>query len=83
MTENIIAPAGTSNVTVTLPKTYELVTTAQVERTYVVQASNLDQAQARLRTHLKDPEMLRDGVVVEQASKQRDATPQRLKAAKA
>lgn len=65
------------------PKTFEITTTAQVERTYTVQAKDREQAETRLRTHLKDPEMLRDHVVVEQASKQRDATPQRIKAAKA
>lgn len=62
------------------PKTFTIVTTAQVERTYVVQAKDIGQAQARLRTHLQDPDMLRDGVVVEQHSKQVDTTPQRIKA---
>lgn len=61
-------------------KTFEVVTTAQVERTYTVQAKDEEQAQTRLRTHLKDPDMLRDGVVVEQPSKQIDTTPQRIKA---
>jgi hypothetical protein len=62
-------------------KTFEIVTTAQVERTYKVQAKDEEQARARLRTHLSDPYMLRDGVVVEQREKQADATPQRIKAA--
>lgn len=71
----------TEVVTVAVPpKTFEVVTTAQVERTYVVQAKDVEQAQARLRTHLKDPDMLRDGVVVEQPAKQVDTTPQRIKA---
>jgi hypothetical protein len=61
------------------PKTFEIVTTAQVERTYTVQAKDEEQARARLRTHLSDPDMLRDGVVSE--PKQIDATPQRIKAA--
>lgn len=64
------------------PKTFEIVTTAQVERTYTVQAANQEQAQTRLRTHLKDPEMLRDGVVTEQTDRQIDTTPQRIKPAK-
>jgi hypothetical protein len=67
--------------TVAPPKTFEIVTTAQVERTYKVQAKDEEQARARLRTHLSDPDMLRDGVVVEQRDKQADATPQRIKAA--
>lgn len=62
------------------PKAFEVVTTAQVERTYSVQASTEEQAQARLRTHLKDPDMLREDVVVEKPSKQTDVTPQRIKA---
>jgi hypothetical protein len=67
-------------VTVGFPsKTFEIVTTAQVERTYKVQAKDEEQARARLRTHLSDPDMLRDGVVSE--PKQVDATPQRIKAA--
>jgi hypothetical protein len=60
---------------------FSVVTTAQVERTYKVQAKDEEQARARLRTHLSDPDMLRDGVVVEQREKQADATPQRIKAA--
>jgi len=43
---------------------YEVTTTAQVERTYVVQAEDEDQAKKRLRAHIADPEALRDGVVV-------------------
>jgi len=62
------------------PKTFEIVTTAQVERTYTVQASDEPQARTRLRTFLSDPAMLRDGVVTE--GKQVDATPQRIKGAK-
>jgi hypothetical protein len=69
-------------VTVGFPsKTFEIVTTAQVERTYTVQAKDEEQARARLRTHLSDADMLRDGVVVEARDKQVDATPQRIKAA--
>lgn len=64
------------------PTTFEVVTTAQVERTYTVQAKDIEQAHTRLRTHLKDAEMLRDGVVVEQTAKQVDTTPQRIKPAK-
>jgi hypothetical protein len=63
------------------PKTFEIVTTAQVERTYTVQAKDEEQARARLRTHLSDPDMLREGVVEERRDLQIDATPQRIKAA--
>ena len=62
------------------PKTFDIVTTAQVERTYTVQAKDEDQARARLRQHLTDPDMLREGVIVE--GKQVDATPQRIKGVK-
>lgn len=58
---------------------FEITTTAQVERVYVVQGSNEDQAHTRLRAHLKDADSLREGLVVEQADKQIDATPQKVK----
>lgn len=61
-------------------KTHELTTTAQVERTYTVEADTETQARDRLRTHFKDPGLLREGIVAEQADKQTDATPQRIKA---
>lgn len=59
-------------------KTFTVITTAQVERTYTVQAKDEEQAHARLHAHLKDPDALREGVVVE--TKQTDATAQRIKA---
>lgn len=62
------------------PKTHTLMTTAQVERTYTVQADNEEQARARLRTHFKDPMLLREGIVKELTDKQTDSTPQRIKA---
>lgn len=62
------------------PKTHTLTTTAQVERTYTVQADSEEQARDRLRTHFKDPSMLREGIVTEAADKQSDSTPQRIKA---
>lgn len=74
------APNQATSVMGVPAKTFDVVTTAQVERTYKVQAKDVEQAQARLRQHLKDPDMLRDGVVVEQHDKQIDATPQRIKA---
>jgi hypothetical protein len=75
-----ISTSSGGNIKATLsPKTFTLTTTAQVERTYTVQATDLEQAQARLRTHLKDPDMLRDGVI--SYGKQVDATPQRIKTA--
>jgi hypothetical protein len=54
-------------------------TTAQVERTYYVEAEHDEQARDRLRSHLKDPGMLRHGVVDERRGQQIDATPQRIK----
>jgi hypothetical protein len=62
------------------PKSHTLTTTAQVERTYVVQAPTEEKARDRLRTHFKDPELLREGVVTEKPEKQTDTTPQRIKA---
>lgn len=38
-------------------------TTSQVERTYVVDADSSEQAHARLRTYLADPEAMKEGVV--------------------
>lgn len=61
---------------------FEIVTTAQVERTYIVVASDEDQAHKRLRTFLKDPDMLREGLVIEQPDKQADKTTQKVKAVK-
>lgn len=83
MTAPITDPPTTGQAinTTKLPaKTFEIVTTAQVERTYTVQAKDEEQARARLRTHLTDPDMLREGVIVQ--GKQVDATPQRIKGAK-
>lgn len=61
-------------------KTHELVTTAQVERTYTVLADTEEQARDRLRTHFKDAGMLREGIVTEQNDKQLDSSAQRIKA---
>ena len=78
--EHITATTTGGNAKTTVTKTFNIVTTAQVERTYTVQAKDGDQARARLRQHLTDPDMLREGVIVE--GKQVDATPQRIKGVK-
>lgn len=61
------------------PKTFTIVTTAQVERTYVIQAKDEEQAKDRLHVHLKDADSLAPGIVAEQGDNQVDATPQRIK----
>lgn len=45
-------------------KKHDVTTTAQVERTYVVEAADEEQAKKRLRAHIADPDSLREGVVV-------------------
>lgn len=61
------------------PNLIAVTTTAQVERTYYVEADNDEQARTRLHSYLKDPEMLRRGVVAEMRDLQVDSTPQRIK----
>lgn len=61
---------------------YEITTTAQVERTYKVQAGDEDTAHKRLRRHLEDPESLREGLVALVEDSQIDFTPQRVKVVK-
>lgn len=63
-------------------KEFEITTTAQVERTYVVKGGDDDQAHTRLRSYLKDADALREGVVVEQEDKRKDTTPQRINGSK-
>jgi hypothetical protein len=58
--------------------TFEITTTAQYERVYTVQAKDEDQAKARLKVHLKDPETLREGIVTEQADRQKDTTTRQM-----
>jgi hypothetical protein len=62
------------------PKTHEIKTTAQVERTYTVEGENEEQAYKRLRTWLADREALRPGLVQEKNDEQRDSKPQRVTA---
>lgn len=59
---------------------FNLITTAQVERTYVVKAQNEEQARTRLRTHMKDPEMLREGIVTK-LPQDKNTTPEKIKRA--
>jgi hypothetical protein len=57
-------------------------TSAQVERTYAVEADNEDQAKKRLRTHMSDPGMLRDGVVKLDHDSLKNVTPEKIKSAR-
>lgn len=61
------------------PKRWEITTTAQVERTYHVEAKDAEQAHKRLRAYLADPDSLREGVVSRLDSRDKDTTPQKTK----
>jgi hypothetical protein len=67
-----VAPTGPP------PKTFEVVTTAQTERRFIVQAKDEEQAKARWKVHNKDSETLREGIVVE-ADEQIDTTPRQIR----
>jgi hypothetical protein len=58
-------------------KRFECVTTAQVERTYIVEAKDEDQARARLKTHMKDSEQQREGIV-EKLDMDKNTTTERI-----
>lgn len=60
------------------PRVFEITTTAQVERTYRVHGADEKQAHDRLRTYLKDPEMVQQHLVSEMSERQSDSTPQRV-----
>jgi hypothetical protein len=45
---------------------FRVPTTGQVEKVYIVEASDSEQAHARVRAFINDPEMLGEGVVVRQ-----------------
>lgn len=64
---------------VTAEKEFEITTTAQVERTYVVKGDDDEQAHRRLRTWLADPDGVREGLVVELPERQTDTTTQKVK----
>lgn len=57
---------------------FEIKTTAQVERTYIVEASDDAQAKKRLRTFIADADALRAGVVQPLAAVV-NTTPERIK----
>lgn len=59
-----------------------LVTSAQVERTYTVEADNEDQARKRLRNHMSDAGMLREGIVKLDQNSLKNVTPEKIKAAR-
>jgi hypothetical protein len=71
---------GTGDVVTvgTPPTKWEIVTTAQVERTYHVVADTAELAHARLRQWLKDRDGMRPELVTLLA-KEHDATPQKVK----
>lgn len=57
---------------------WEVPTSAQVERIYHVRAGDPDQAHARLRRHLEDPELLRVGIVTAQPTATKNTTPEKV-----
>jgi hypothetical protein len=59
---------------------FEVTTTAQVERTYVVEAEDEEQAKKRLRTFIADADAVREGVVTKLAHEV-NTTPERIKRA--
>lgn len=58
---------------------FKITTTAQVERTYEVQADNEAQARTRIRQYISDPTSLAEGVI--SAPEAKDVTPERIKTA--
>lgn len=60
---------------------FDMTTTAQVERRYVVEAEDEEQAKKRLRSYLKDKEMVKEGVVVEKPEETTNTTTEQIKAA--
>jgi hypothetical protein len=59
---------------------FEVTTTAQVERTYVVEADDEEQAKKRLRTFIADADAVREGVVTK-LDQEVNTTPERIKRA--
>jgi hypothetical protein len=56
---------------------FEVTTTAQVERTYVVEAGDEEQAKKRLRTFIADADAVREGVVTK-LDNEVNTTPERI-----
>lgn len=61
-----------------MEKDYEVTTTAQVERTFIVKGENDEQAHDRLRIYLKDSGVLREGLVIEQPERDKDTTNRKI-----
>jgi hypothetical protein len=57
-------------------KQFQVTTTAQVERTYLVEADDEDHAKKRLRSFIADADALRPGLIEEIRSE--DSTAQRI-----
>lgn len=57
---------------------FRVPTTGQVEKVYVVEAKDAEQAHARVRSFIDDPEMLGSGIVEEQESDTRYKTPEQV-----
>jgi hypothetical protein len=57
---------------------FTLKTTAQVQRTFVVEADDQDQAKRRFTNYKHDPEAFAPGIIIEQADEQIDLTLQRI-----
>lgn len=58
-------------------QTYRITTTAQTERTYDVVAADEEQARNRVRVHIKDADLLREGLVT-QLPELLDTTSQKI-----
>jgi hypothetical protein len=63
-------------------KEFQVTTVGSYERVYTVKASNEEQARKRMRAHIADPEMLGEGVVVEDESAAHYVSGEQIKSAK-
>lgn len=64
-----------------MPK-FRVPTTGQVEKVYIVEAKDAEQAHARARAHITDPEMLSEGVVMPQDDETKYKTGEQVLASK-
>lgn len=64
------------------PGEFKVTTTAQVERDYIVRATDEEHARRRLRAFLADPELLAEGIVREQVEDVRNTTPPKINSIK-
>lgn len=58
---------------------FRLTSTSQVERTYVIEAADEEQAKKRFTTWKHDPEAFASGIVVIDDSATKDATTQQIR----